>query len=50
MAFPLPFLMPRLMKGKGYEFDSAWSLIFDRINKNASERPDLDIFAIMIRR
>ncbi|KAL2544748.1 Pentatricopeptide repeat-containing protein [Forsythia ovata] len=36
--------------GKAREFESAWSLILDRINKNASEMPDLDTFAIMIRR
>ncbi|KAL2517625.1 Pentatricopeptide repeat-containing protein [Abeliophyllum distichum] len=36
--------------GKAREFDSSWSLILDKINKNASEMPDLDTFAIMIRR
>lgn len=36
--------------GKAREFESAWSLILDRSNKNASEGPDLDTFAVMIRR
>ncbi|XP_073134567.1 uncharacterized protein [Henckelia pumila] len=36
--------------GKGREFDSAWRLILDQIQGDASERPDFDTFAIMIRR
>ncbi|KZV53904.1 pentatricopeptide repeat-containing protein mitochondrial [Dorcoceras hygrometricum] len=36
--------------GKGREFDSAWRLILDQIHGDASERPDFDTFAIMIRR
>ncbi|CAN4099868.1 unnamed protein product [Withania somnifera] len=34
--------------GKEREFDSAWNLILDRLN--FTERPNLDTFAIMIRR
>lgn len=34
--------------GKEREFDSAWNLILDRLN--SAERPNLDTFAIMIRR
>lgn len=34
--------------GKEREFDSAWSLILDRLD--STEKPDLDTFAIMIRR
>nr|XP_016479947.1 PREDICTED: pentatricopeptide repeat-containing protein At5g11310, mitochondrial-like [Nicotiana tabacum] len=34
--------------GKGREFDSAWNLILDRLS--SIERPNVDTFAIMIRR